>query len=123
MMDWDGQEFSIKGKSMPVLHADVRGALKPTRELFTDKQVFIRDRMDAFLGHLELLQQGIEAKIFTVDDVAFPIDYYIDQINSNIGMDIFKKYIVAFNFPRSATIVDSILKRRAEVRAKDGISK
>jgi hypothetical protein len=112
MLDWDGQEFSIRGQSIAVTHAEIRESLAPSRGGFTDVQAFVRDKMDALLAHLELIQQGIEAKIYTLDDVAFPIDYYIEQMNNNIGLGAFKQYITAFNFPRSGKLIDSILRRR-----------
>ena|SRR5579863_1432138 len=119
MLDWDGQEFSIRGQSVRVTHAEIREALAPGRGEFTDVQAFVRDKMDALLANLELIQQGIEAKIFTLDDVAFPIDYYVEQMNNNIGLDVFKKYITAFNFPRSGSLIDSILRRRDQMTAQD----
>jgi hypothetical protein len=119
MLDWDGQEFLIRGQSRSVTHAEIIESLAPTRGSFTDVQAFVRDKMDALLAHLELIQQGIDAKIFTLDDVAFPIDYYIEQMNNNIGLDVFKNYIIAFNFPRSGKLIDSILRRRDQMRAHD----
>jgi hypothetical protein len=120
MLDWDGQRFPIEGKSIPVTHAEIRAALTPERGSFTEVQAFVRDRMDALLAHLELIQQGIEAEIFTLADIAFPIDYYIEQMENNIGIDVFRQYIRAFNFPRSEKIIDSILCRRDEIRAQRG---
>jgi hypothetical protein len=114
MLDWDGQKFSIAERPTRVTHAEIIEALAPGRGEFTEVQAFVRDRIDALLAHLELIQQGIEAEIFTLDDIAFPIDYYIDQMENNIGIEIVKRYIQAFNFPRSERIIVSILNRRNE---------
>jgi hypothetical protein len=119
ILDWNGQRFPIAGQLTPVTHADVKEALAPNRGEFTEVQAFVRDRMDALLAHLELIQQGIEAEIFTLDDIAFPVDYYIEQMENNIGIDIIREYIRAFNFPRSEKIIVSILRRRNEIRARD----
>lgn len=119
MLDWNGQKFPIAGQPTPVTHADIREALAPSRGEFTEVQAFVRDRIDALLAHFELIQQGIDAEIFTLDDILFPIDYYIEQMENNVGIDVIREYIKAFNFPRSDKIIVSILRRRNEIRAPD----
>jgi hypothetical protein len=109
MSDFEDRSFVVNGKSIHITFIEVQRALAPELESFSDLQIFIRDRFDTLLAHLELMQQGVDAKIFILQDLIFPIDYYIERIEKNIGLSTVKDYIRKFGFPKSERFIDSIV--------------
>ena len=107
MLDWDGQTFPVGETNAHITSSDIVDALKATGS-FTAVQAFIRAGMDSLFNHLELIQQAIDARIFKLEDVVFPIEYYIRKMEQ-IDLDTFAKYMTKFDFAKSDRLISAIL--------------
>jgi hypothetical protein len=87
---------------------DIVSALQAVGPSYTKKQTFVRDSMDSLFNHFELIQQGIEAKIYTLEQIKFPINYYVRMMDL-IGKQDFSKYIGESGYEKSNTLIDDIL--------------
>ncbi len=111
MIDWDGRSFSIDGKNVVVSRKKTAAALSVGRSEFTNVEAFIRDRMDAFFNHFELMQQAIDSKIYPMEYIKFPIDYYVNRMKNEFGLDIFYSYLKNFGFQKAGALLKSISER------------
>jgi hypothetical protein len=106
MLDyWDGQTFPTVGE---ITKEDILNALQAVGPGFDQKQAFVRAAMDSLFSHFELIQQGIDAKIYMLEDVKFPIDYYIKKMGQ-INGGTFIEYSNKSNFHKSNALITAIL--------------
>jgi hypothetical protein len=91
-----------------IAKSDIVSALQPVGEP-SSKRKFVRAAMDSLFNHFELIQQGIDAGIYVLEDVVFPIDFYIKIIGQN-DRETFTKYIEESGYHKANVLIDNILR-------------
>jgi len=106
MLDWDGERLPVGENDFK--RGDVVDALKANENYSKPPRSFIRAAFDAFFTHLELIEQAIKAKIFTLDDVKFPINYYVRKMQE-ADVEVFKAYTTKYEFKKAQKLINDIL--------------
>lgn len=102
MFDWSGREFKISPKEVVTIEfQDVINALRTTDLQFTEKEVFIRDCVDAFLFQVEFIEQAISNGLIEFRDIRFPMEYFIKTINDHKILLPLKEFIQHYKYKNS----------------------
>jgi hypothetical protein len=102
MMDWTGREFQIKDERITTItFEDVQNGLRTDNLNFTSKEVYIRDCTDAFLFHVELIEQAIKNELIEFKDIKFPMEYYISAMKKNDLYNVYINFIKEYNYKNS----------------------
>jgi hypothetical protein len=103
MLDWveQGREFEIKkGLRETIKGEDIYKALAIEERVFTDKEVFIRDRFDRLFFLVGQLQSAVSANLVKIEDVRFPLTWYAAHRMSQ-RKALFEKYMEQFSPPET----------------------
>lgn len=102
MMDWTGREFAIaSGNKKSITFEEVTKALRIENLNFSEKEVYIRDCADAFLFHVELIEQAIRNELIEFRDIKFPMTYYISAMKKNDLYDAYLEFIKEYSYKNS----------------------
>ena len=103
MLDWEdrGREFKIKeGQTETIKVDDVYKALNVEENVFTDKDVFIRDRFDRVFFLVGQLRSAVRANLVKIEDVRFPLTWYVAN-RMNKQKLLFETYMTRFSPPEA----------------------
>lgn len=99
MLDWSYREFTIAaGKNASITFEEVAHALRTNNLRFTDKEMYIRDSADAFLFHVELIEQAIRNELIAFKDIKFPMEYYIAAMRKNDLYNAYYQFIKEYDY-------------------------
>lgn len=102
MMDWTGREFSISSNTKKTItFEEVAEALRTDNLDFSEKEVYIRDCADAFLFHVELIEQAIRNELIEFRDIKFPMTYYINAMKKNNLYSAYSEFIKEYGYKNS----------------------
>lgn len=102
MMDWTEREFSITTeKRKTITFEEVQNALRTDNLNFSDKEVYIRDCADAFLFHVELIEQAIRNEMIEFRDIKFPMTYYINAMKKHNLYNAYLEFIKEYGYKNS----------------------
>ena len=76
----------------------MREALRIKNISFDDKEVYIRDCIDDFLFHVEIMEQAIKNELIEFKDIQFPMEYYADAIIKNDLNTSLNKFITEYKY-------------------------
>lgn len=111
MLDWDGERFPVGERPSPIKRDDVIDALRVRMSGdLPDQQLFIREAFNSLFTNLEMIQQSIKAKIFELEDIEFPISYYVRKMK-DADIETFKMYMTHYEFTKAQALIDHILER------------
>lgn len=100
MLDWNDLEFEVKpGLKLPVWEKDYLKALRVSNLAFDDKETFIRDCFDSLFYFMAMIEHYIHSDLVRVEDVAFPLDYYMKIINRN--REVFDRFLTHYKLDRT----------------------
>ena len=103
MLDWGekGREFEIKNGLWDIVtEGDVYRALAIENRVFTDKEVFIRDRFDRLFFLVGQLQSAATANLVKIKDVRFPLTWYAAH-RMREHKELFEEYMKRFSPPEA----------------------
>ena len=99
MLDWTGREFSITpNQKATITFEETQKALRTDNLQFTSKEVYIRDCADAFLFHVELIEQAIRNELIEFKDIKFPMEYYIAAMRKNDLYNAYTQFIKEYDY-------------------------
>lgn len=99
MLDWSGREFAITPtQKATITFEEVQNALRTDNLIFTAKEVYIRDCADAFLFHVELIEQAIRNELIEFKDIKFPMEYYIATLRKNDLYNAYTQFIKEYDY-------------------------
>lgn len=99
MLDWTGREFTITpNQKATITFEEIQNALRTDNLIFTAKEVYIRDCADAFLFHVELIEQAIRNELIEFKDIKFPMEYYIAAMRKNDLYNAYTQFIKEYNY-------------------------
>ncbi len=99
MMDWSGRSFEIAPNTFTAItFEDVQDALRIDNLTFTPKEVYIRDCADAFLFHVELIEQAIRNDLIEFRDIKFPLTYYVNALRKNNLYNAYAAFIKEYEY-------------------------
>ena len=102
MFDWTGREFEITANQKEAISfEDVRSSLRITDLEFTDKEVYIRDCVDAFLFEVEFMEQSINNQLIEFSDIKFPMGYFLKVLKKNQIFNPLKVFINEYQYTNS----------------------
>jgi hypothetical protein len=102
MIDWTGREFQMKDeRKTTITFEEIQNALRIDNLLFTSKEAYIRDCADAFLFHIELIEQAIRNELIEFKDIKFPMEYYISAMKKNDLYNAYYSFIKEYNYKNS----------------------
>lgn len=106
MFDWSNREFKISPTVTATIDFhEVVNALRTTNLDFTDKEVFIRDCVDAFLFQVEFIEQSINNGLIEFKDIKFPMEYFIKTIKEHNILSSLKEFIRQYNYKNSGHFI------------------
>jgi len=107
MFDWADRVFEISPENTDTIDfEDIKASLRTTNLQFTEKEVFIRDCVDAFLFQVEYIEQSIENGLIEFRDVKFPMEYFIKVINQHNILKPLKSFIKQYNYNNSDKFIE-----------------
>ncbi len=90
MMENSGETYRISATEQATISFDdVRESLRSDGVHFSKKEQYIRDCADAFLFHVELMEQAIRNELITFKDIKFPMENYLAALRKN---DLYHAY-------------------------------
>ncbi|MDT5121079.1 MAG: hypothetical protein QOC96_561 [Acidobacteriota bacterium] len=94
MLDWNDVEFEVKpGLHLKIGEQDYVKALRVSDFNFGDKEQYIRDCFDSLFYYMAMIEHYIYSDLVRLEDVAFPLDYFLRIINRNrVVFDTFLEY-------------------------------
>lgn len=99
MLDWSGREFAVTPtQKATITFEEVQNALRTDNLIFTAKEVYIRDCADAFLFHVELIEQAIRNELIEFKDIKFPMEYYIAALRKNDLYNAYNHFIKEYDY-------------------------
>ena len=99
MLDWTGREFAITpNQKTTISFEEIQNGLRTDNLQFTSKEVYIRDCADAFLFHVELIEQAIRNELIEFKDIKFPMEYYIAAMRKNDLYNAYTQFIKEYNY-------------------------
>ncbi len=99
MLDWSGREFAITPtQKATITFEEVQNALRTDNLIFTAKEAYIRDCADAFLFHVELIEQAIRNELIEFKDIKFPMEYYIATLRKNDLYNAYTQFIKEYDY-------------------------
>jgi hypothetical protein len=99
MLDWSGREFAITPtQKATITFEEVQNALRTDNLIFTSKEAYIRDCADAFLFHVELMEQAIRNELIEFKDIKFPVEYYIAALRKNDLYNAYTQFIKEYDY-------------------------
>lgn len=99
MLDWSGREFTIApNQKATITFEEVQNGLRTDNLIFSAKEVYIRDCADAFLFHVELIEQAIRNELIEFKDVKFPMEYYIATLRKNDLYNAYTQFIKEYDY-------------------------
>jgi hypothetical protein len=100
MLDWNDLEFEVKpGLKLPVWEEDYVKALRVSNLDFDDKEAYIRDCFDSLFYFMAMIEHYIHSDLVRLEDVAFPLDYYMKIINKN--REVLDKFLAHYQLNRT----------------------
>ena len=99
MLDWTGREFAIApNQKATITFEEIQNSLRTDHLVFTAKEVYIRDCADAFLFHVELIEQAIRNELIEFRDIKFPMEYYIAAMRKNNVYNAYNQFIKEYDY-------------------------
>lgn len=99
MLDWTGRTFNITpDQKATITFQDVQVGLRTDNLNFTEKEVYIRDCADAFLFHVELIEQAIRNDLIEFRDIKFPMTYYVNAMRKNNLYNAYLAFIKEYEY-------------------------
>lgn len=99
MIDWTGREFTLPSDNKKIIiFTEVEKALRTDNLVFTEKEVYIRDCADAFLFHVELIEQAIRNELIEFRDIKFPMTYYVSALRKNNLYNAYLTFIKEYEY-------------------------
>jgi hypothetical protein len=92
MMDWTGRAYQIApGITATISWQDVQQGLRihSTTSHFNQKEVYIRDCMDAFLLHAGAMARTHRRGLIELDDLRDGIGYYLKRADQQLGKALY----------------------------------
>jgi hypothetical protein len=100
MLDWNDLEFEVKpGIKLSVWEKDYLQALRISNLKFDDKETYIRNCFDSLFYFMAMIEHYIHSDLVRLEDIAFPLDYYIKIINKN--REVFDKFLIHYKLNRT----------------------
>ncbi len=100
MLDWDDLEYEVtRGKLETISEADYLKALRTTNLNFSDKEKYIRNCFDSLFYFMAMFEHYTRSQLVALEDVAFPLDYYIRIMNRNRA--VFENFLEHYHLQRS----------------------
>ena len=99
MLDWSGRSFNITpDQKATITFQDVQVGLRTDNLVFSEKEVYIRDCADAFLFHVELIEQAIRNDLIEFRDIKFPMTYYVNALRKNNLYNAYLAFIKEYEY-------------------------
>lgn len=99
MLDCTEREFAIApNQKATITFEEIQNALRTDNLQFTSKEVYIRDCADAFLFHVELIEQAIRNELIEFRDIKFPMEYYIAAMRKNNVYNAYNQFIKEYDY-------------------------
>jgi len=86
-------------QSLFIWEKDYVNALRTSNLNFDNKETFIRDCFDNLFYYMAMLEHYVESDLVRLEDVAFPLDYYLKIINKN--KVVFEKFLNHYSLIRT----------------------
>ena len=111
MLDWRQRYYRVQGEAhettTEITAEDVLRALRTENLKFSKGEMLIRDSFDAFFGHLQQIQHGVQIGLLRIEDVAYPLRYYARKMSPNL--DIFRKFLTEYDYSLVPVLLESLL--------------
>lgn len=118
MLDWNELEYEIKpGLNQQIDEEDYIKALRVSNLNFSDKEAYIRDCFDSLFYYMAMIGHYIHSDLVRMEDVVFPLDYYMKIINRN--REVFDKFLNHYELDRSMEFMKKLDKHKADALAKN----
>lgn len=122
MLDWNDDEYEVQpGRKERIAEAEYLRALRVVELTFDAKETYIRNCFDALFYYLALMAHYIRADLVRLEDVSFPMDYYIAAMDRN--REVFDRFLAYYGLARSAAFLDLLRTRRSRELAVVGDSR
>jgi hypothetical protein len=111
MIDWMSRPYEIApGVRERIDWADISAALRirSKTETVNDKEMFIRDCMDAFLMHIGGMGRALRRNLIEFEDLRDGIGYYVQRGRDEIG-DALINYMKAYDMLDSLAVFELFL--------------
>jgi len=126
MIEYDDREFENEEKQKFLTDAKkINEALlddEVTRKtkLEVDKR-YIRDCCDTFLYFTEMMSQGEKNKLYRLNDILFPLCYYLDRMKYRGIYEAVKKYAKGNGFCCQDNLFDRVLVLKTEMKSEKSL--
>ncbi len=113
MLDWNDLEFEVKpGLKLTIWEHEYVKALRTSNLKFTDKEAYIRDCFDSLFYFMAMIEHYAHSELVRLEDVAFPLDYYMKIINKNRA--VFDKFLLHYGLKRTTRMMQRLDRYRDE---------
>lgn len=113
MLDWNDVEYEIKPNvHEKISEQDYLKALRVFNLHFKDKEEYIRDCFDSLFYFMAMIEHYIHSKLVRLEDVAFPLDYYLRIINRN--RKVFDTFLTHYKLNRAIRFMIRLDKYKEE---------
>ena len=103
MLDWNDLEYEIKpGLRDTINKSDYLSALR-TKDLdFSNKEAYIRHCFDSLFGYMAMMEHYIKSELVLVDDIAYPLGYYLKIMDRN--REVFINFLSYYELDRTLNL-------------------
>lgn len=120
MLDWSGRTFNITpDQKTTITFQDVQVGLRTDNLVFSEKEVYIRDCADAFLFHVELIEQAIRNDLIEFRDIKFPMTYYVNALRKNNLYNAYLAFIKEYEYKNAEKFLNRF---NAKLKTSRGMS-
>lgn len=121
MLDWNDVEFEIaSGKREVIWEKDYIKALRTNDLQFSDKEVFIRNSFDSLFYYMAMMEHYIKSDLVLLEDVSFPLDYYLKIMNSN--KVVFENFLMHYEQDKTVSFIERLKNNNPKLLKNSGKS-
>lgn len=117
MLDWNDLEYEVKpGVKQTIKEKDYINALRVSDLDFNDKEAYIRDCFDSLFYYMAMIEHYIHSDLVRIEDIVFPLDYYMKIINKN--REVFDKFLNHYKLNRTMRFMKTLDEHKEDTLVK-----
>lgn len=105
MLDSKSRDYTFNGETFRIDIKVVKKALRIDNNHPNKEERYIRDAFDSLFYYTEKIEQFLQNGLFTLDDIRFPLEYYLNMIGTQGLWPEVSDYLRLCNFNQTIGLI------------------